>query len=607
LPAFIEPCLATLNPRPPKGARWIHEIKFDGYRLQVRIELGRVRLNTRSGQDWTSKFGTRLIEALKQLPFTSAILDGELVVEDESGASDFSALQAELSEGNTDRLAFYVFDVLHLDGFDIRPVALVERKGLLQRLLADAPPNGPLRYVEHFEEDGDLLLKHACRLGLEGVVSKVRTAPYRSGRGSLWLKSKCAQRQEFVIVGYLPSTTSRRMVGSLVVGYYREDRLAYAGRVGSGFSETTARDLWERLDLLRVTEPPVSGVPPELTRRVRWVRPCLVAEVEYGSWTAGNVLRQAVFKGVRDDKPARENVVREEADAAVAAPSVPESVPLTHPDRVYWPDVGITKQGLAEFYGTIWEWIAPHVMNRPLSLLRCPDGSDGQCFFQKHAWAGLHDSVARVPDGQEEVLVIQNLEGLTSLVQAGVLEIHPWGATVNDLDQPDRLVFDLDPGDGVPWAEVIAAALEERARLKAFGLESFIKTSGGKGLHVAVPVRPKHSWDEVNGFALRLAQGMAKDAPRRFTARLGKKGRAGRIFIDYLRNARGATTVAAYSTRARSGAPVSTPLAWEELTTEIRSDHYRVGNLLHRLRHLAGDPWEGLARLPQSIPTLARR
>jgi bifunctional non-homologous end joining protein LigD len=255
LPAFIDPCLATLHPRPPKGPRWIHEIKFDGYRLQARIELGRVRLNTRSGQDWTSKFGTRLIEALKQLPVTSAMIDGELGVEDESGASDFSALQADLSEGNTVRLVFYVFDVLHLDGLDISPVALIERKRVLRGLLAHAPPNGPVRYVEHFEEDGDLLLKHACRLGLEGIVSKVRTAPYRSGRGSQWLKSKCAQRQEFVIAGYLPSTTSRRMVGSLVIGYYHEDRLTYAGRVGSGFSEPTARDLGQRLEVMRVTEP----------------------------------------------------------------------------------------------------------------------------------------------------------------------------------------------------------------------------------------------------------------------------------------------------------------------------------------------------------------
>jgi bifunctional non-homologous end joining protein LigD len=313
-----------------------------------------------------------------------------------------------------------------------------------------------------------------------------------------------------------------------------------------------------------------------------------------------------VFKGVRDDKPAPENVVREEADAAVAAPSVPESVPLTHPDRVYWPDVGITKQGLAEFYATIWDWIAPHVVNRPLSLLRCPEGSDGQCFFQKHAWAGVHESVSHVRDREEEVLVIHNLEGLTSLVQAGVLEIHPWGAAIPDLDRPDRVVVDLDPGDGVTWTEVIAAALEVKARLKSDGLESFVKTSGGKGLHIVVPVRPTHPWDEVKDFARRLAAAMAKDMPRRFTTRPGNTRRTGRIFVDYLRNARGATAIAAYSTRARSGAPVSTPLAWEELTPEIRADHYRVGNLLSRLRHLAADPWEGFAALAQSIPTSRR-
>jgi bifunctional non-homologous end joining protein LigD len=292
------------------------------------------------------------------------------------------------------------------------------------------------------------------------------------------------------------------------------------------------------------------------------------------------------------------------ADAAVAG--VPDSVPLTHADRLYWADVGVTKQGLAEFYATIWDWIAPHVVNRPLSLLRCPEGSNDQCFFQKHAWAGLHPSVSRVRDREEELLVIHDLQGLTSLVQAGVLEIHPWGAAVDDLDRPDRMIFDLDPGEDVPWPEVITAAFEVRARLKAAGLESFVKISGGKGLHIVVPLRPKHSWDEVKEFARRLAAGMAKDAPRRYTAQPGSKRRTGRVFVDYLRNVRGATAVAAYSTRARSGAPVSTPLDWEELTPEVRADHYRVGNLLNRLRHLSGDPWEGFATLAQSLPLVGR-
>jgi bifunctional non-homologous end joining protein LigD len=612
MPAFIEPCLSTLHPRPPKGTRWVHEIKFDGYRLQARIERGRVRLNTRSGQDWTSKFGTRLIDGLKRIPVTAALLDGELVVEDDRGASDFSALQADLSEGNTGRLVFYIFDLLHVDGFDIRRVALTERKRVLQELLAQAPPQGPVRYSEHFEEEGDLLFKHVCRLGLEGIISKVRTSPYQSGRVKNWLKSKCSQRQEFVIAGYLPSTTSRRMVGSLVLGYYRDGRLTYAGRVGSGFSERTARDLWERLDVTRVAAPSMEGIPPEDARKVRWVAPRLVTEVEYGSWTAGGVLRRAVFKGVRDDKPAAASAPEERPEVVTQTARVPASVRLTHPDRIYWPDAGVTKQGLAEFYAAIWDWIAPHVVDRPLSLVRCPEGIDGECFFQKHAWAGLHRSVTRVRDSEEELLVIRNLEGLTSLVQAGVLEIHPWGAIVNDPDRPDRVVFDLDPGEGVAWPEVIAAALEVRARLAAIKLESFVKTSGGKGLHVAVPVRPAHSWDEVNwdevnGFARRLAEDMAKEAPRRFTARLGKKGRSGRIFIDYLRNGRGATAVAAYSTRARSGAPVSTPLAWEELTPEVRADHYRVGNLLNRLRYLTSDPWEGFTTLAQSLPEHSSR
>ena len=604
LPPFVEPSLAKLSPSAPTGPQWLHEIKFDGYRVQARIDGGKVRLLTRKGLDWTAKFPS-VAEALEELRLSSALVDGEVVVEDENGVSSFSALQRDLSTGRTDRMTFYAFDLLYYDGQDLRDASLRDRKALLQLALDDLPSGGTIRFSDHIAEDGASLIRHACRLGLEGIVSKRADRPYRSGRSDEWLKSKCTQRQEFVIAGYVPSTTGRKAVGSLVLGYYDGDRLVHVGRTGTGFTAATARALWSEINAREAPASPFADpLDADARRGVRWARPELVAEIEYRGWTHDNRLRHAAFKGLREDKDPRE-VVREDAASAeplADAPPALASAHLTHPDRILWEDEGLTKQGLAEFYAEIADWILPHVVDRPLSLLRCPSGSQKECFFQKRAWAGLDESlVRRVNVGDTEVLAIKDLRGLLALVQAGVLEIHPWGSMLRSVEKPDRIVFDLDPGEGVFWPSVVEGALDVRARLKDLGLESFVKTTGGKGLHVVVPLRPSADWNGVKAFAERVALAMAKDSPDRYTATLAKRAREGRIFIDYLRNTRGATAVAPYSTRARKGAPVSTPLAWEELSPDVPSNHYTVTNLAKRLKGL-DDPWARFFKVRQKLP-----
>jgi bifunctional non-homologous end joining protein LigD len=608
---FVEPCLATLEAKPPKGRGWVHEIKFDGYRIEARIDKGKVKLFTRSGLDWTGKFGKRVLAALADLPVRQALIDGELVVEGEAGASDFAALQAALSEGKTDRFAFYVFDLLYADGYDLRGVALTERKGALRALLPRG--EGPVRLSEDFDTEGEIVLENACRLSLEGIVSKRSDAPYRSGRNRDWIKSKCLHRQEFVIAGYVPSTTGANAIGSLVLGVYQNGKLVHVGRVGTGFSAKVARELWSLLEKRRSDQPPFEDkLTADERRDVRWVKPEQVAEVEFRSWTGAHILRHASFRGLRGDKPAAE-VVREDAGAAIPAPKSASGksfgVKLTHPDRIYWPDAGVTKQGLAEYYADVWKWMAPHLVARPLALVRCPDGIGAKCFFQKAAWKGIHRSVSvlRNPgEGGDEVLAIHDLDGLVALVQAGVLEIHPWGSTVDDLDRPDRIIFDLDPGPDIAWAELVRAAQEVRERLRAAGLESFVKTTGGKGVHVVAPIEPIARWDEVKPWTRAIAEAMAADSPDRYLTKMSKRLRSGHIFVDYLRNGRGATAVAAYSTRSRPGAPVSTPLTWDELGPDVRGAHFRVDNLPSRLAHLKSDPWSGFFKIKQRLPISER-
>jgi bifunctional non-homologous end joining protein LigD len=606
LPVFVEPSLAALTGRAPRGKDWIHEIKFDGYRLQARLDGGSIKLLTRKGLDWTAKF-TPVARALKDLRIGSALIDGELVVENASGVSTFSGLQSDLKEGRTDRMVYYAFDLLYLDGYDLTGTPLIERKLLLAGLLDDAPADGVVRFSAHLETDGEAMLRHAGRLGLEGIVSKRKDKPYIAGRGPHWLKRKCSFSQEFVIAGFVPSTASRRAVGSLVLGVYEKDRLVHVGRVGTGFTEAVAHALFTELDRLRRPQPAFAApLDREAARGVRFVEPKLVAEVELRAWTADGLLRHSSFKGLRDDKDPKE-VTREGMGSGTSAVSLrPTDFHLTHPDRIYFPDVGLTKRGLADFYEEIAGFILPHIVGRPLSLFRCPSGIDSACFYQKRGWQGMDKTIRRKQIAGEEVLFIEDLEGLVGLVQSGVLEIHPWGSTIAHPEKPDRITFDLDPAEDVTWTALIEAALEIRERLGAIGLESFVKTTGGKGLHVVVPLTPRADWDAVKTFAQELAEGTAKDAPDRFVATMAKRDRTGRIFIDYLRNTRGATAVGAYSTRARPGAPVSTPLGFEELSPTIRPNHFTVDNLPTRLKHLKADPWSRIAEIDQALPSVRR-
>ncbi len=631
LPDFIEPCLATLADNAPESANWIHEIKFDGYRLQARLDRGKAKLLTRKGLDWTHKF-RGIADAVEELPADGALIDGELVVEDENGVSSFSLLQQELKSGRQDRLVYYVFDLLHLDGVDLRPLPLHERKEALAGLIAKAGANSPLRLSESIDERGPVLLKHACRLGLEGIISKRDDAPYHSGRGHDWLKAKCTGRQEFVVAGFVPSTADSHAVGALVLGVYDRSKLVYAGRVGTGFTHDTARALYRQLKALQGARTPFAAVPAEErgARGPVWVEPKLVAEVDFRGWTHGDRVRQASFQGLREDKTPTE-VVREDKQAEKAVPATSTTtasrkrsapvtagkaktkaktkdkteagaISLSHPDRVYWEDVGVTKRDLAEYYQSVWKWMAPHVVGRPISLLRCPEGAAGECFFQKHASAGVSTRhLHEVTEDGEKIISIDDLDGLLSLVQAGVLEVHVRGSTIDHLDKADRLVFDLDPGPGTGWQEVVAAARDVRARLADLKLKSFLKTSGGKGLHVVLPIAPT-PWKKAKEFTQALAGAMAADEPDRYVATSTKSKRNNRIFIDYLRNSREATAVAPFSTRARPGAAVSVPIDWSELGRLKSADQYTVLNVLGRLKRQRKDPWAGIGGIKQKLP-----
>jgi bifunctional non-homologous end joining protein LigD len=601
MPGFMPPMLATLVKATPSDDRWLHEIKFDGYRVQAHLQAGKARLFTRSGHDWTDRFGRSLASALAALPAGQAILDGEVVVEVAGRTSDFSALQADLSEGRSDRMLYYAFDLLHLDGRDLTPLPLVDRKRLLAALTGKSPD--PIRLGEHLDDQGQIVHRHACRMGLEGIVSKLRDSPYVPGRSKSWVKSKCSARQEFVIGGFVTSAASPKAVGSLVMGVFVGSRLRPVGRVGTGFSISVAQALMTQLTEIETDRSPFDPHLKGVARKgVRYVRPKLVAEVDFRVWTAEGNLRHATFRGLREDKDPRE-VTGEglpypaESDATPARSAY--RVRLTHPDRVYWPGKGITKSGLADYYAEVWPWIAPHVTGRPLALLRCPEGIGGQQFFQKHDWKGMNAAILRVPDPAEPKggpsLAIADLDGLIALVQSATLEIHPWGSTLADLERPDRIVIDLDPGEGVDWQKLLFAAQLVRERLQKAGLVAFAKTSGGKGLHVVAPLTPHADWPAVKAFCRGLAQDMSTDRPDRYVDTVTKAKRKGKILIDYLRNHRGATAVAAYSPRARPGAQVSAPVTWEELLAGARPQDFSIATMPARLQSLRCDPWNGFA------------
>jgi bifunctional non-homologous end joining protein LigD len=579
LPDFIAPQLATLVSRAPSDAGWAYEVKYDGYRMLARCGNDDVRLVSRNGNDWTHRLAP-LAAAMARLQLAECWLDGEIVVADEHGRTSFQALQRAL-DGKATGVVLYVFDLLHADGRDLRALPLRDRVAELGARLSRVPAGSAVRLSEQVEGSGPQAWKAACDLGLEGLIGKRLDAPYVSGRSDTWIKLKCRPGQEFVIGGYTEPAGQRQGFGALLVGTRTPDGgLEYAGRVGTGFDEKTLASLRRKLDALAI-DTPAFRVPPRLSRatRAHWVRPSLVAQVEFAEWTDEGLLRQASFQGLREDKDPR-SAQRERPKAGNQV----GSVVVSNPDRVIYASPRITKLEVVRYYEAIGPRMLPHVAGRPLSLVRCPQGIEGQCFFQKHVGTRLAPGVERVPirekDGVEDYLTVTSVDGLIGLAQFGNIEFHTWGSRAPDVDRVDQIIFDLDPDTDLGWPRVVEAAQLTRGLLNELGLPTFLKTTGGKGVHVVVPVKPTRDWDQVKRFAQAVATQLARVAPDRFTAQLAKNQRGGRIFIDYLRNGRGATAIAAYSLRARAGAPVSMPIAWERLSArrDIRGDVFNLRN-----------------------------
>ena len=632
MPALLSPTLATLVDSAPTGDDWIHEIKFDGYRMIGRIDRGDVRVYSRNGKEWTSALPS-VVASLQRLDVDQAWLDGEIAVADAQGLTSFQQLQNALSNPRAKNITYFVFDLLYQDGYDLRGVALTERKQLLRALVGTS--DGVLRYSVDVQGSGAEFFEQACKLKLEGAVSKRANSVYREGvRTRDWLKVKCGHRQEMVIGGFTDPQGSRTGFGALLLGIYEAGKLRYAGKVGTGFDDKTLTKLRPILGKLEQKEAPFVNPPRGFEAKgAHWVKPQLVAEIAFTEWSNDGALRHPSFQGLREDKKATD-VVREQAapskandseaepaprkrtaaratparktaDAAGASTDTVAGVKLSHPDKPLFPEAKLVKRDLALYYERIADWILPHLRDRPLALVRCPDGWSKQCFFQKHADKSVNAAVTRVevPEGAGTAtyFAANSLPALVALVQWGVVELHPWGSRTPKLDRPDRLIFDFDPDDGVGWKEIVEAVGVLRTLLDDLGLEGFLKTTGGKGLHVVVPIRPTLDWTQAKGFTKAVADLLVGTFPDRFIATLSKAQRKGKILIDYLRNAEGATAIAPYAIRARAKAPVSTPIAWKELDTDVRFDHFNVRNVPERLRGLRKDPWASIGETRQTV------
>ena len=634
MPDNLKPQLASVAAMAPEGPEWLHEIKYDGYRLLARIEHGKVRLTTRNGLDWTDKF-PELARAFGRLPLDTALIDGELVCLASNGTTSFSGLQDAISSGKTGALNFFAFDLLYRDGWDITGASLGRPQGGPERDHSDALGRDlALQRSPDWPRPSRSSPGEQPRPRRHRLEARRRTLP--PGTSAAWLKIKCRNRDEFVVVGFTDPEGRREAFGALLVGYHDPSgKLRYGGRVGTGFSAVQLADLRQRLDALASTDPTVTLPKGAPRKGVHWVAPRLVAEVEYAGWTSDAILRHASFQGLREDKnpqqvvydpsspageptmtPAESPARPQPAASDVSKPArdgsvMFEGVRLTHPNRILYPEDGITKLDLARYYAAVGEWALPHLAGRVLTLVRCTGGQGKPCFYQKHLGKGAPAAIGHIGLAEEGVTetfpVVENLAGLVGLVQMDVLEIHPWGSTAEKLETPDRVTFDLDPDEELPWSRVTEAALGIREALVAIGLQSFAKTTGGKGLHVVMPLQPRLGWDEVKAFTKWVADQIVAQSPERFTANQAKRARRGRIYIDYLRNARGATAVGAYSPRARPGAPVSTPLFWEEVEKGVRPDGFTVATVPQRVASLGADPWAEIGGLRQSISAAVRR
>ncbi|WP_263358110.1 DNA ligase D [Acidicapsa ligni] len=640
LPEFIAPQLATQTTNPPSNTGWLNELKLDGYRIQGRLDQGKVELLTRTGLNWTHRMKA-IASEVATLPARSALLDGEIVVLGNDGNTSFADLQAAFQQGEKKPLTYFLFDLLHLNGHNLRNLPLRERKVLLTALLVQSGPD--LRLSEHLNSDAATVFEKACALHAEGIIAKRADAPYTSGRSSSWLKLKCIHEQEFVIGGFtLPARGHAGMhgIGALLLGYYdASKKLIYAGRTGTGFTQKTHILIRSQLEKLRQSGSPFSTPPTEVRQGAIWVKPTLVAQVRFATWTADNLVRQASFQGLREDKSASE--VRKEEPAlnprparqlsgsrqashsapslraAKAAPTKNSSqtashapIRLTHPDKTIDSESMLSKQQLADYYWAIAPHMLPQIIGRPLSLVRCPEGLTKPCFFQKHTSQMLPPGIETidVPDKKtgelEPYITLSTPDALASLAQIGVLEVHPWGSRNDDLEHPDRIVFDLDPDTAISWRTLADSAIEVKKRLQKLGLESFLKSTGGKGLHVVVPIQPEHDWPTIKQFAHGFVLELEKANPGLYLTKMTKSARVGKIYLDYLRNERGATSVAAFSPRARAGAPVSLPLRWNDLKLEDRP-LFHVADYASWKHRLARDPWKLLPSTRQVLSTQA--
>lgn len=631
MPEAVKPQLCTLAREVPQGDDWIHEIKFDGYRIVALVEDGKAELYTRNHNKSTAKYPA-VAEACAALGH-AVVLDGEVVVVRPDGSTDFQALQNLLRAGKKPPVAYYVFDILHCDGYDLTATPLLARKALLQELLATQPKDSVLRYSDHMEGQGGEVYANACKMSMEGVISKRADSPYVQKRSAYWVKVKCTKGQEFVIGGYTDPAGSRKEFGALLLGYFdAKGHFCYAGKVGTGFSDASLRSVGKRLASQAAKTSPFEEVPPEIERAgVHWLKPALVCEVEFTEWTGEGHLRHPAFKGLREDKPAKA-VVREKAvplasirKAAKQEPKPPApasgttksrkgeptqvgGVIITHPDKLLYRE-GIRKLDLAEYYQAIAPRMLPHIAGRPIMLLRCPQGRQGKCFHQKHLTEGMPPHVRGVPirekSGKQDYLVIDDEAGLVELANLGVLEFHTWGTCEDRIEDPDLMVFDLDPDPAVSRAALVQAVRLVHDRLESLGLKSFLKATGGKGFHVVVPLKAGHSWDLIKSFSNALADEIAEADPKHFIATMSLAKRKGKVFIDYLRNGRGATFIAPYSTRAKPNAPVAIPLAWEELDAKTDPAGWTIANVDAILKR--ADPWKDMKKTRQVIRAAAKK
>jgi bifunctional non-homologous end joining protein LigD len=610
MPTVLYPQLATLVDQAPEGIEWIHEIKWDGYRILAYLNNKSIRLMSRNNKEWTTSFAN--IAALIKKKFKkNIILDGEVVLLDEQLRSNFQMLQNAMEANAEKAFIYYIFDILYYDQYDLTSLPLKERKNILKKLLVAI--NEPLlQYSDHIEGTGKDVFKMACKMSLEGIISKNVNSPYLQKRTKNWLKIKCSQRQEFIIGGYSPPKGNRRFFGSLFLGYHdKKGALIYCGNVGTGFTQDSLEVIYQKLRKNICKENPFTTRPPGVTSAI-WVKPILICEVEFSEWTRDGSLRHPSFKGLRTDKKSKDiiqdkkksikNIILDRKISAVSA-----EIGITNPDKILYPEDKITKLDILTFYEKIQDWILPYIINRPLTLVRCPDNYN-TCFYQKHINKTTPKTLSglriKEKDKTAECIYIKDFSGLKALVQMGSLEIHPWGSRIDSIEYPDTITFDLDPSPEISWSKLVAAAAQIRDYLKKYQLKSFVKTTGGKGLHIVIPIKPEYNWNIVKDFTHAFVNFLVEQHPKVYVGEMSKIKRKGKIFVDYLRNQRGATSVSAYSTRARRSAPVSVPIGWDELTNNRKDTYFTIQTLPARLKKIKKDPWKDFFRIKQSLKPL---